>query len=70
MDVAPHAGVKPGVVQMMHGWGGLSGDTSYDRHGANNGLLIGTDRNLEPINAMSRMSAALVNIRPVQAAAE
>lgn len=65
--VEADAGVKPGVIQMTHGWGGLPGDTSYDRDGANTGLLISTDRNLEPINAMPRMSAVPVNIRPVRA---
>lgn len=67
--VEADAGVKPGVIQMTHGWGGLPGDTTYDRDGANTGLLISTDRNLEPINAMPRMSAVPVNIRPVRAPA-
>lgn len=56
--------VKPGVIQMTHGWGGLPDETDYDRDGANTGLLISTDRDLETINAMPRMSAVPVNIRP------
>ena len=59
---AADASVRPGVVQMTHGWGGLPGETDYDRDGANTGLLISTDRDLEPINAMPRMSAVPVNI--------
>ena len=62
------AGIKQGMVQMTHGWSEPSGNPSYYRDGANNGLLISMDRNLEPINARQRMSAALVHIRPVQAA--
>jgi len=63
--VAADAGVRRGVVQMTHGWGSLPGETDYRRDGANTGLLISTDRDLEPINAMPRMSAVPVNIRPM-----
>jgi anaerobic selenocysteine-containing dehydrogenase len=57
--------VKPGVVQMRHGWGSLPDETDYDRDGANTGLLISTDRDLQSINAMPRMSAVPVNIAPL-----
>ena len=51
---------------MTHGWGGLPDETDYSRDGSNTGLLISTDRNLETINAMPRMSAVPVNIRPLK----
>jgi anaerobic selenocysteine-containing dehydrogenase len=54
--------VRLGVVQMTHGWGGLPGETDYERDGANTGLLISTDRDLQAINAMPRMSAVPVNV--------
>ncbi len=61
--------VRPGVIQMTHGWGSLPGKTDYDRDGANTGLLISTDRDLEPINAMPRMSSVPVNLRALQTGA-
>ena len=63
--------VRTGVVSMAHGWGSLPGETVYERDGANTGLLISTSRNLDPINAMPRMSAVPVNLealRPTTAA--
>jgi anaerobic selenocysteine-containing dehydrogenase len=60
--VAPDPTVRLGVISMTHGWGGLPDETIYERDGSNTGLLISTDRNLEPINAMPRMSAIPVNI--------
>jgi hypothetical protein len=59
--VASDPTVRAGVVSMTHGWGGLPDETVYERDGSNTGLLISTDRNLEPINAMPRMSAIPVN---------
>lgn len=57
--------VRPGVVSITHGWGTLPGETDYQRDGSNTGLLISTDRDLDPINAMPRMSAIPVNVRPL-----
>lgn len=55
--------VKPGVLAMTHGWGGLPGEAaSYEQEGANVNLLISNERDVEPINAMVRMSAIPVNI--------
>jgi anaerobic selenocysteine-containing dehydrogenase len=55
--------VREGVLVMTHGWGGLPGDKQgYEQAGANVNLLISNERNLEPINAMVRMSAIPVNI--------
>ena len=60
--VAADPTVRCGVVSMTHGWGSLPDETDYDRHGSNTGLLISTDRDLDPINAMPRMSAIPVNV--------
>jgi anaerobic selenocysteine-containing dehydrogenase len=60
--VAADPTVRTGVISMTHGWGGLPDETIYERDGSNTGLLISTDRDLEPINAMPRMSAIPVNI--------
>jgi anaerobic selenocysteine-containing dehydrogenase len=57
--------LRMGVVSMTHGWGALPGETVYERDGSNTGLLISTDRDLEKINAMPRMSAIPVNIEPM-----
>ena len=62
--------LKPGVVSITHGWGRLPEETDYDRDGSNTGLLISTDRDRETINAMPRMSAVPVNIRPLIATTE
>ncbi len=53
--------VRPGVVSIAHCWGGLPGE---EGPGANTNLLIACDRHLEAINAMPRMSAVPVNVRP------
>mgnify|MGYP001066120794 CR=1 FL=1 len=55
-------GVRPGVISMAHSWGGLPGEGSYEQVGAYTGLLISTDRDMEPINAMPRQSAIPVNV--------
>jgi anaerobic selenocysteine-containing dehydrogenase len=64
--VAADATMRSGVVSMTHGWGGLPDETVYERDGANTGLLVSTDRDLEPINAMPRLSAIPVNIVPLR----
>jgi anaerobic selenocysteine-containing dehydrogenase len=61
--VASDDGLRRGTVSMAHGWGGLPGDqAAYEDVGAYTGLLISTDRDLEPINAMPRQSAIPVRI--------
>jgi hypothetical protein len=57
--------LRPGVVSISHGFGGLPDDGDYRRNGASTNLLISTDRDLQPINAMPRVTAIPVNIRPV-----
>ncbi|MCO2075293.1 hypothetical protein IPC264_23715 [Pseudomonas aeruginosa] len=52
------------VVSMAHAWGGLPGENADPAtRGASTNMLISTDRDVEPINAMPRMSATPVNIR-------
>lgn len=65
--VAADQTVRPGVVSMSHCWGGLPGDDSGP--GANTNLLIACDKDVEPVNAMPRMSAVPINVRPVLAPA-
>lgn len=56
-------GVRPGVVSMAVAWGGLPGeDRDPALFGASTNMLITTDRDVEPINAMPRMSAIPVAI--------
>jgi anaerobic selenocysteine-containing dehydrogenase len=55
--------LKPGVVSMAHGWGGLSDSTDDPgTTGTAVNALIDTDRHVESINAMPHMSAVPVNI--------
>jgi anaerobic selenocysteine-containing dehydrogenase len=60
-SVQPDDGVRPGVISMSHGWGSLP---DRDGHaGSCVNLLISTERDVESLNAMPRMSAVPVNIR-------
>jgi anaerobic selenocysteine-containing dehydrogenase len=56
--------VRPGVISIAYGWGGLPDDAADKWDGAANvNLLIACDRDVESANAMPRMSAVPVNIR-------
>ena len=52
--------LRKGVVSISHCWGGLPGG---DGPGANTNLLVATDRNAQPVNAMPLMSSIPVKIR-------
>jgi len=68
--VEPEDGLRPGVVSMAHSWGGLPDDPEpYEEVGAFTGLLISTDRDLDPINAMPLQSAIPVRIERAPASA-
>jgi anaerobic selenocysteine-containing dehydrogenase len=54
------AAVRPGVVSLAHGFGGLPDEDSDGAACVN--LLIDSRNNVEPINAMPRMSGIPVNI--------
>jgi anaerobic selenocysteine-containing dehydrogenase len=57
--------LRPGVVSMTHGWGGMPDEEEdYVSHGASTNLLTTTDTGLDPINAMPVMSAIPVRIEP------
>lgn len=53
--------LRPSVVSMLHGFGGLP-DEDVDDAGSPN-LLISTDSDLQAINAMPRMTAIPVRVR-------
>jgi len=58
--------VRPGVVSIAHGFGGLPGaDGGYRARGASTNLLLSLDAGREAINAMPRMSGIPVGILPV-----
>ncbi len=60
--------LRRGVVSMTHAFGDVLEDASVDeyfKYGVSANLLISTDRDLQTINAMPRMSGIPVNIRLV-----
>ena len=64
-SVAPDAGLRPGLVSISHGFGGLPDEAPDDRKpGANTGLLIDIDRDYDPYTGEPRMSDIPVDIRP------
>jgi anaerobic selenocysteine-containing dehydrogenase len=54
--------VKPGVVQMAHAWGGLPGERDFKHRGSSVNFMISTDRDLDDLTCMPRMSAIPVNL--------
>jgi anaerobic selenocysteine-containing dehydrogenase len=55
--------VKPGIVSLAHGWGGLPGSNQDPAEtGTAVNALIDTDCHYESVNAMPHMSAVPVNI--------
>jgi len=55
--------VRPGVVSMSHGWGPLPDEAmDCEKEGSSTSLLVSSERDYEPINAMPRQSAIPVNI--------
>lgn len=48
---------------MAVAWGGLPGENlDPSSHGSSTNMLITTDRNVDPLNSMPRMSAIPVNV--------
>jgi anaerobic selenocysteine-containing dehydrogenase len=65
-EIVANAAVDPdlrrGVVSISHGFGSLPGRDDYRSEGVSTNLLISTDRDLAPINAMPRMSGIPVSL--------
>jgi anaerobic selenocysteine-containing dehydrogenase len=55
--------LRSGVVSLIHGFGDLPDSDDYLTDGVSTNLLISTDRDLQAINAMPRMSGIPVNVR-------
>ena len=59
----PDEAVRPGVISMSHGWGGLPDEQGEGAaHGACTNLLTTTESGRDPINAMPVMSAIPVRV--------
>jgi anaerobic selenocysteine-containing dehydrogenase len=56
--------VRSGVVSMSHGFGALPEKSDYKRDGLCSNILITTDRDLQTINAMPRMSGFALHVSP------
>ncbi len=54
--------LRPGVVSLIHGFGDLPDAGDYLTDGVSTNLLISTDRDLQTINAMPRMSGIPVSV--------
>ena len=61
-EVRIDAAVRPGVVSMSHGWGGLPETSDPGRDGASTARLVARDRAVQTINAMPRLSAIPVRL--------
>jgi anaerobic selenocysteine-containing dehydrogenase len=60
--------LRQGVLSMTHCWGGLPDDPVEITKGAvSTALLIDSENNLQPINAMPKMTAVPIRIRPIPA---
>lgn len=66
--------LRPGVVAMTHGFGGLPGEddgaegrTGHRMLGSNTGRLVATDDDYDPVSGMPRMGAIPISIRAIDA---
>src|SRR3546814_8179631 len=58
--------IRPGVVSMSHGFGGLPEDGDYLTNGASANLLISTERDRQAINGMRACPASLsTSVQPM-----
>jgi anaerobic selenocysteine-containing dehydrogenase len=58
--------MRPGVISLTHGFGSLPEENVYRRDGACSNMLISTDRDLQTINAMPRMTAFPVHVAAIE----
>src|SRR3546814_18855987 len=58
--------IRPGVVPMSHGFGGLPEDGDYLTNGESANLLISTERDRKAIKGMPRISGIPVNHCPTK----
>jgi anaerobic selenocysteine-containing dehydrogenase len=64
--------MRAGVVSMAHSFGGMPEDidaAGYLEHGVSPNILVSTDRDVQSINAMPRMSGVPINIRRIESGA-
>ena len=66
----PDETLRRGVVSISHGFGGLPDEADFLNGGVSPNLLISTDRDLQTINAMPRMTAVPINVRRLAIAPE
>ena len=57
--------MRPGVISIAHGWGMVPGEEMDEDGGVCVGALMAADQDYQHINAMPRMTAIPVNIRPL-----
>ena len=56
--------MRPGVISMSHGWGGLAGESTDDEPGSNVNVLVSSSDHVEAVNAMPRYGGFPVRIVP------
>lgn len=64
--LAADSSMRPGVISMTHGWGGLSGGATDDEPGSNVNMLVSSRDNVESVNAMPRFGGIPIRILPIQ----
>ena len=57
--------MRPGVISIAHGWGMVPGEEMDEDGGVCVGALMAAGQDYQHINAMLRMTAIPVNIRPL-----
>lgn len=60
--VAADPDLRPGVVSLSHGWGGLPGDAEFGEAGTSSNRLTSDVAGRDPINAMPVMTGVPVNV--------
>lgn len=58
--------MRPGVISMSHGWGGLSGTPTSEEPGSSVNVLVSSSSNVENVNAMPRFGGIPIRIVPAE----